>query len=174
MSALPEQYQWLEKEPAPRMLIEALKLYGIKEHEGEANNPVIMEWANDLGLMAYNQDSVPWCGLFMAYVAKKAGKKPPVAPLWARNWMRFGDACKPELGCVLVFSRGSGGHVGIYVGEDKHSFYHVLGGNQGDSVSITRIAKERLLSSRAMYKVKPANIRPVVLSAEGDVSENEA
>lgn len=171
---LPEQYRWIEKESGPKMLSEAMKLYGTKEFIGEDNNPVIMQWASELGLMAYNADALPWCGLFMAYVAFKADKKPPTAPLWARNWMNFGKPCTPELGSVLVFSRGSGGHVGLYIGEDKQSFYHVLGGNQGDSVSITRIAKERLLSSRAMYNQKPANVRKVILSPEGEVSKNEA
>jgi uncharacterized protein (TIGR02594 family) len=171
---IPQQYQWLEKEPGPRMLVEALKLYGVTEVAGEENNPEILGWANELGLMAYNADAIPWCGLFMAYVAMKAGKKVPTAPLWARNWMRFGEPCQPELGAVLTFSRGTGGHVGLYVGEDKMGFYHVLGGNQGDAVSFTRIAKERLLSSRAMYKKKPANIRRVILSPDGEVSTNEA
>jgi len=47
----------------------------------------------------------------------------------------------------LVFWRGtkSGwqGHVGFYAGEDA-THYHVLGGNQSDSISITRIRKTRL------------------------------
>lgn len=157
------------------MLIEALRLYGVSERAGEENNPVIMGWASGLGLMAYNMDSVPWCGLFMAYVAHQANKKPPVAPLWARNWMNYGEPCQPELGAVLTFSRsGGGGHVGLYVGEDKHSFYHVLGGNQGDKVCITRIPKERLLSSRAQYRKKPDNIRRVFLAPEGDITKGEA
>lgn len=36
------------------------------------------------------------------------------------------------------------GHVGFYVGEDAKGYY-VLGGNQGDKVSVVRIAKDRLL-----------------------------
>jgi cell wall-associated NlpC family hydrolase len=35
------------------------------------------------------------------------------------------------LGDVLVFRRGGGGHVALYVGEDEEAF-HVLGGNQAD------------------------------------------
>ena len=35
------------------------------------------------------------------------------------------------LGDILTFKRNGGGHVGLYVGEDKDC-YHVLGGNQGN------------------------------------------
>jgi hypothetical protein len=41
---------------------------------------------------------------------------------------------------VLVFERPGGGHVGYYFGEDATA-YHVLGGNQGDAVTIARIAR---------------------------------
>jgi len=50
-------------------------------------------------------------------------------------------------GAVLIFSRGSGGHVGFAIGQDDVHFY-VLGGNQSDAVTIARIAKSRLLGAR--------------------------
>jgi hypothetical protein len=56
----------------------------------------------------------------------------------------FGNYAPPGLGTILVFSRGSGGHVGVYMGEDS-THYHVLGGNQSDRVSVARIPKTRLL-----------------------------
>lgn len=167
------KYAWLLDEPAPKMLIEALNLYGVKETIGNGDNPTIIGWAKELLLPEYNHDSIAWCGLFCAVVAKRAGKKVPENPLWARNWSAWGSKCVPALGCVLVFSRDGGGHVGIYVGEDTDC-YHVLGGNQGDSVSITRIRKGRLIAARESYNVRPANIRPVYLSPIGTVSNNEA
>lgn len=48
---------------------------------------------------------------------------------------------------MLVFDRAGGGHVGFYVGEDLTS-YHVLGGNQGDRVSIMRLEKSRCVARR--------------------------
>lgn len=170
---LPEQYRWLEVEPAPRMLREALKLFGVYEHPGSANSPVILAWAHECGIPGYDADSIPWCGLFMAVVAKRARKPLPENPLWARNWLRFGDPCEPELGAVLVFERGTGGHVGLYVGEDL-THYHVLGGNQKDQVRIDRLNKGRLLGARAQYKVKPSNVRRVHLSADENESSNES
>lgn len=168
-----DRYEWLKKEPGPRMLLEALKLIGVTEKAGTANNPEIMAWAKEVNAVGYSADEIAWCGLFMAVVAKRAGKPVPVNPLWARNWAGWGKDSPKELGAVLVFSRGSGGHVGLYVGEDKEC-YHVLGGNQGDSVSIVRIRKNRLLACRALYSIaKPANVRPVFLQVSGSVSEDE-
>lgn len=166
-------YDWLKQEPAPRMLVEALKLNGIRETAGDKHNPIILGWAKECGIPNYTNDEIPWCGLFMAVVAKRAGKPFPENPLWARNWAKWGDLTQPELGCVLVFARGGAGHVGLYVGEDKDCF-HVYGGNQSDSVGITRISKTRLLSSRNMYKIgKPPNVRIIYLEPTGSVSSNE-
>jgi uncharacterized protein (TIGR02594 family) len=175
MAALPEQYAWLAKEGAPKMLVDALKLYGIREKTGTANNPDILAWAKEAGVKGYTADSIPWCGLFMAIVAHRAGKPLPVNPLWARNWASWGKTSgKPALGDVLVFTRDGGGHVGLYVGEDAACF-HVLGGNQGDAVNFARIVKTRLLDARRHYAIgAPANVRPIRLAASGAVSRNEA
>lgn len=108
---------------------------------------------------------------------KRAEFAPVANPLWARNWAGFGTkAAKPSLGDILVFERaGGGGHVGIYVGEDATA-YHVLGGNQGDAVSIARVAKDRCLAvRRCPWKLaQPANVRPIRLAAGGALSTNEA
>ena len=59
----------------------------------------------------------------------------------AGQWGR--ELIAPRLGCILVFTRAGGGHVGLYLGEDATHF-HILGGNQSNSVSVTRIGKDRL------------------------------
>ena len=175
MDKLPSHYAWLAQEPGPKMLIEALKLYGTAEKAGPANNPVILAWAAECGIRGYGADSIPWCGLFIAVVARRAGKPLPKNPLWARDWAAWGEpSLKPALGDVLVFSRDSGGHVGLYVGEDGLA-YHVLGGNQGDAVSIKRIARNRLIAARRYYAAgAPANVRAIRLVASGALSANEA
>ena len=174
---LPAAYAWLnEVEGLPRMVSEALKLYGTLEQPGKGNNPVIMGWAREVGLeRMYSADSVPWCGLFMAVVAKRAAKPIPDRPLWAMHWRRFGEPSPtPGLGDVLVFHRaGGGGHVGLYVGEDSRA-YHVLGGNTRDDVSIARLARERFAAARRpAYRNAPAGVRPYQLAQDGDLSVNE-
>lgn len=175
---LPARYQWLAREPGPKMLVEALKLFGTLEGPGNANNPTIIAWAKEVGgevADVYRADSVPWCGLFMAVVAKRAGKDLPQHPLWALSWAAWGAKVdKPMLGDVLTFTRNGGGHVTLYIGEDADN-YHCLGGNQSDQVCITRIAKGRLYAARRpLYRVQPENVRVVALAATGEVSHNEA
>jgi uncharacterized protein (TIGR02594 family) len=174
---LPKQYRWLEEIPAlPRMVAEGLKLYGTLEVPGAGNNPTIKGWAREVGLQnVYTADSIPWCGLFMAVVAMRADKPFVSSPLWALSWSKFGvEAGQPRLGDVLTFVRKGGGHVGLYIGEDNSS-YHVLGGNQSDAVTITRILKQRLYRvRRPAYKVMPSSAQPHLLAATGEVSVNEA
>lgn len=178
MKPLPPAYGWIDDlRPLPRMLEEARKLYGTFEVAGPADNPTILGWAKELGLAnVYNDDAIPWCGLFMAVVAKRAGRPVVESPLWARNWAKFGiPADRAQLGDILVFRRAqSSGHVGLYVGEDYGAF-HVLGGNQSDGVTITRIARDRCIAiRRPTYRKAPASAKPVHLAANGVLSTNEA
>ena len=108
-----------------------LGLLGTKEITGTGNNATILSWANALGLKnTYNADSIPWCGLFVTYVVKQSGREPVDKPLWALSWKQWGVyVATAKLGDVLIFQREGGGHVGIYIAEDKDC-YHVLGGNQ--------------------------------------------
>lgn len=175
--ALPAQYAWLSKEDGPKMLVEALKLYGTVEAAGSKDNPTILAWAAEIGLAkTYSHDSIPWCGLFIGLVAKRAGKEVVDSPLWALSWADFGKpaAGGAMLGDVLTFKREGGGHVALYVGEDSGA-YHCLGGNQSDQVCITRIAKSRFYRARRpFYNVQPANVRKINLVSSGKLSTNEA
>lgn len=165
------------------MLLEALKLVGIKEIKGPVNNQTIINWAREIGdsvEKVYKADEVPWCGLAHAIVALRADKGVVKDPLWALNWGNFGDYVEtPMLGDTLVFVRTTAtgkraGHVGLYVGEDDTA-YHVLGGNQSDMYGFTRISKDRLyVARRPKYKVAPSNIRRIFLNGDDNsLSNNE-
>lgn len=176
MANLPAKYAYLNTVGVlPRTIQEALKLYGTKETKGNGNNPAILKWAKELGIREYNMDSIPWCGLYAAIVAHRAGKDIVDAPLWARNWAKFGvKVDHAGLGDILVFVRDGGGHVGFYVGESADT-YHVLGGNQGDAVSIVEIKKSRCIATRRpVYNNQPASVKRYVISSSGKVSQNEA
>lgn len=169
-------YDWLKEEKAPRILVQAVKQLGVKEIVGKEHNPVILGWAKELKLASvYNSDEIAWCGLFIAYCCKVAGLDIISTPLWALSWSNWGNpVTEPMLGDVLTFKRNGGGHVGIYVGEDE-THYHVLGGNQGNAVSVSRIDKKRLFKARrTAWKVaQPANVRKVFLEAKGVITTNE-
>jgi uncharacterized protein (TIGR02594 family) len=165
----------------PAWLRHARSLVGTREAAGAANNASILGWAKMLGTrvlgMAYNADSVPWCGLFVANCLRGAGIDLSAmrVAVRAKEWATWGanlGAAVLAPGAILVFDREGGGHVAFYVGEDA-THYHVLGGNQGDAVSIMRLAKSRCIARRWPRGV-PVVGSPVQLSATGaPVSKNE-
>jgi uncharacterized protein (TIGR02594 family) len=166
----------------PVWLREARRFMGLKEISGAKSDPTIMGWAKALGGWVagyFKNDDIPWCGLFMAHVlgATLPEELLPSNPLSAKAWASFGRPLNvPSLGCVLVFSRSGGGHVGLYVGETMTA-YLVLGGNQSNSVSLTWIDKERRVSDGIRWPstvTAPISVR-VMLKPDGSpLSRNEA
>ena len=51
-------------------------------------------------------------------------------------------------GCVVVFSRDGGGHVGFVVGLQQNGDLMVLGGNQSDAVNIRAFSRSRVSGYR--------------------------
>lgn len=168
-----------EVEVALAWLEEAQAQYGVAELIGAGSNPLLLAWGKRLGI-SYKDDRAPWCGLFVAHCIAHAlpAEALPTQPLAARSWLQFGQPCEVQRGAVLIFWRGtpSGwkGHVGFCVGADTAA-YHVLGGNQGDKVSTTRIARKRLLGARWPVSVAmPAHPDLWMGSATLMMSQNEA
>lgn len=166
---------------SPAWLKAARAKLGTREAAGAANNPTIMGWAKRLGAkvlgIAYNADSVPWCGLFVAACMDEAGLPSAAIAVRASAWASYGQALRFERlapGAILVFQRPGGGHVGFYVGEDATAF-HVLGGNQGDAVTIARIEKARCIAARWPTGVAIVG-GPVLMTARAGqpLSRNEA
>ena len=113
----------------------------------------LMDWLKRDGRSLGDPSKSPWCGDFVETCIRVALPDEPLVgalgtnPYWARNWLLFGREVQPIIGAVLIFERGSGGHVGFAIGQDDAHFY-VLGGNQSDAVTIARVAKSRLLGAR--------------------------
>lgn len=171
---IPQKYAWVWKEPAPKMLLEALKIYGTTEVPGDANNPVIMGWAKETGVSGwYAGDGVPWCGLAMGVVALRAGWNIGKEILAAASWATWGNPVNSDgamLGDILVFNRPGGHHVGQYIGESKLN-YLVLGGNQSDAMGFAWVAKSHMVTARrAPWKIsQPANVRKIRLDDNGEI-----
>jgi len=165
----------------PAHLRAARTLIGTRELPGIANSKLILAWAMALGArilgIAYGADSVPWCGLFVAHCLRTAGVDLTGMKIAVRAsaWAAWGTALPASglvPGAILVFTRAGGGHVGFYVGEDA-THYFVLGGNQGDAISIMRIAKSRCTARRWPVGI-PLTGAPVRLAAGGvTISTNE-
>lgn len=134
----------------PPWILEAKKVFGLHEKRDKTR---LTEWLGSDGKRLGDTEKLPWCGDFTETAVKKSLPKEPFTgpmaenPYWARNWLKFGVETTPVYGAVIVFARGTGGHVGFVVGEDDTDYY-VLGGNQSDAVNIARIAKNRALGTR--------------------------
>lgn len=121
---------------------------GIKEIPGKESAPIIVKWLNNLKAW-WNDDSTPWCGVFMAEVMKEAGINYPPAYYRAKEWLNWGERLDvPVYGCVVVFDRVGGGHVGIVIGKDKSGRLMVIGGNQSDQVSVVPFQTDRVSGYR--------------------------
>lgn len=117
-------------------------------HEGRDFDE-LYRWLKSAGI-SVNPKTTPWCGDAVETAILRALPDEPLPsnPAASINWLPFGTELKaPSYGAVLIFWRGKPdgwqGHIGFYVGEDS-THYHVLGGNQSDRISVTRIAKNRL------------------------------
>lgn len=136
----------------------AIQELGTAEFDGSANNPRILQYAEEAGFPDYTDDDVAWCSLFMNWVALKCGKK-RTEKLNARSWLNPSSGLivddKPEPGDVVVYWRDSPqswkGHVGIFLGYSKDlTRIYTLGGNQNNTVSISAYGADQLLGFRRL------------------------
>lgn len=124
---------------------------GIEEIPGEEHHPQILAYHLETSLRA-TSDEVPWCSAFVCYCMEMAGV-PSTRSAAARSWLEWGTPLEePREGCVVVFWRGKKisegkGHVGFWVGEEDDKV-SVLGGNQGNAVSIKQYPMSKVLGYR--------------------------
>lgn len=137
-------------------LVEAKKHLGKKEVPGPGVNAWIKAmWHSLKGGAWYwihfgkDDSKLPWCGGFMAKVMKDCGIAYPANYASAKAWAAWGTRlATPIYGCVVVFERAGGGHVGFAVGKDSLGRLMVLGGNQNDKVSVAPFDKTRAVAYR--------------------------
>lgn len=179
---LPSKYNFLSIGVLPKMIQAGLKLLekNTKEIKGAKDNPVIMDLAKQAGVSKiYPNDETSWCAVAHVALALEAGKEVGFTGydrLRAASFSKWGNQVKePMLGDTIVFSRPGGNHVAQYIAEDATT-YHVMGGNQSDEYNITRIAKSRAIAfRRPIFKTgQPATVKKYLVSASGQVSQNEA
>lgn len=165
----------------PRLVREALALYGTTEIPGSKSNSIITNWAKETNIKDdnwYNTDSIPWCGLFISVVAQRAKWEVVNLPLAALSWANFGNKVNLTEGClgdIAVFKRTGGGHVAILISYSKDKKYaYVLGGNQSDKVNIAKISISRLYAvRRPPYTVTPESVKQYYFDIKSNVSTNE-
>lgn len=168
----------------PLWLEAGIRLIGTKRVQGPGDNPVIIQWAQDLGgdiAKEYTHDSIPFCALFMNYILAKVGVK-GTETLWALDFAGKWPSVRlsgPAVGAIAPMLRNGGGHVMCVVGKDQHGNIMGLGSNQSSTTSIVPFATSRLNqgfwwpSSVSAPLHTGISTLPTVKS-DGQVSSNEA
>lgn len=141
----------------------AQRFVGLREESGPRNNGFIV-WAHSLcGLDA--ADEVPWCSAFVNALAWMLDL-PRSKSSAARSWLTVGTPISlsaANLGYdVVIFKRGAEpqpgpevlkapGHVALFCAVEGDQVL-VLGGNQGDAVSISRYPVANVLGVRRLWE----------------------
>lgn len=137
----------------PPWLAIAVAELGVKEYPGNGENPRIVEYLRSTNLSAPDsaRDETPWCSAFANWCVEKAGFE-GTDSAWARSWLNWGvELNKPQRGCIVVLQREvNKGHVGFFLGKTS-SGIRLLGGNQGNAVSVATFAKSNLLGYRMAH-----------------------
>lgn len=121
------------------------------KHEG-TDTAALASFFKKSGGQNLNPADTAWCAAFVNAALGATGQK-GTGTLLARDFLKIGTATKePSEGDIVVLSRGdpSGwqGHVGFYAGKDANGNIMVLGGNQGNKVSIASYSADRVLGFR--------------------------
>lgn len=128
----------------PPWVLEGKRRIGLQEVR---DNKKLSEYLKGDGRTLGDPAKLPWCGDFQdTIIARTLPKEPLLSnPYWALNWTKFGQPLPKglvPLGAIAPFKRLGGGHIGTIVGHESR-YYHVLGGNQSNGISIVKIVKER-------------------------------
>jgi uncharacterized protein (TIGR02594 family) len=142
----------------------AERFVGMKEVPGHAlNNPAILAMLQLDGDTWASNDETPWCCAFVKYIAHLLAL-PRSRQLNARSWLKVGTAIEIEDALrgfdVVILKRGpdpqpgpevlaAQGHVGFFAALDPGKVW-LLGGNQGDAVSVSAFDVGRILGVRRL------------------------
>jgi uncharacterized protein (TIGR02594 family) len=159
---------------SPPWLERARTHLGLAEIPGKATSPTIARWLRDLRAW-WSDDETPWCGTYIAAVMRETGYRLPEHWYRAKGWLEWGVPLPhPKYGAVVIFERAGGGHVGLVTGTDAAGRLLVLGGNQGNRVSIAPFDPARAIGYRwPVEGAMIARIDPPRLESSADSSRNE-
>ena len=156
---------------------EGTKLIGIHEATAEGRKAVDSMWKDfRMSGLVGTSTTTPWCSAFVGACFERAGittriKKANFSKDNSRYWLDFGSIIdNPCYGCIVVFSRNGGGHVGFVVGRTKENDLLVLGGNQGDTVSIMRKNTSTVIGYRYPHGFLPST-EPLPIGTAAEVSK---
>lgn len=140
----------------------ALRLVGeVKERPGADHDPFIL-WCHEATTLRATTDEVAWCSSFVNRCAWHL-RLPRSRSAAARSWLDVGVSvelldARPGWD-IVVFKRGPApaGHVAIFAGLDAEdervidaTRVRVVGGNQGNAVSVASFPRADVLGVRRL------------------------
>lgn len=159
------ELKWLE---------EAKKHIGLVEIKGAKHSPEIVKMWADIKNSGIKDDETPWCAAFVGACLERAGIKSTRSG-GSQSYLNWGEVLvKPIPGCIVVFKRDGGGHVGFVTAVDQTGNLMVLGGNQSDAVNIKPFKTERVVGYRWPTGVAKPEATLAAVVSDGKVSTNEA
>lgn len=149
-----------QRKAKPTLTHEAYYWHGLNEQKDRqllndilGVDPVRTEWCAAFVNMVLLDNELPTSASVSKY------------PLTARSFLQWGYKVEePRKGDVVVFTRGESwqGHVGFYVSSvdvNGVEYYHILGGNQSNSVNIESYAASRVVGIRRIDFGAPSGTR---------------
>lgn len=154
-------------------IAEARKHIGLQEIKGAQHNPEIVQMWKDIKRGGIKDDETPWCAAFVGAMLERVGIRSTRFES-ARSYLDWGIPMDvPSYGCVAVFTREGGGHVGFVVGQTRNGNLLILGGNQSDAVNIKAFNRDRVSGYRwhPAFGPVPKSMLPI---GEAQLSKRES
>lgn len=157
----------------------AYSYMGQKEIPGVQYNPLIVRMWQKIQA-PFRDDETPWCAAFVGACLEDAGIKSTRSPA-ALSYAEWGRACAPRVGAVAYMPRHDfkgrlvGGHVAFVAGKRSDGALMLLGGNQGDAVSVKPFQLSRITGYRWPNEVPiPLAVDLPQFTGDEQFSRNEA
>jgi len=127
---------------------------GVCEIKGPEHSPAVLAYFKKAGRGDVTSDETAWCGAFAGAMLAQCGLPIPPAEerLLGRAYLKVGTPIDaPRVGALVVFRRPDAGpyagHVGFVTGWTE-THIAVLGGNQGDAVTVAHFPRADVLGYR--------------------------
>lgn len=153
-----KQQTFTPPKDAPAYLVDALGDIGLQEwvlnaRGRKVSNPAVERYINKVEGHPLSALETPWCAYFVGAKLEYHGI-PSSKSGMARSYLKWGtqldknDDSAWKCGDIVIFWRGSpngsAGHIAFLLQWDE-TYVYVLGGNQGDKVTIQRFERSKII-----------------------------
>lgn len=156
----------------PAWILEARRHIGVREIPGAKHEPLIVQMWKAIKRGGIKDDETPWCAAFVGFCLENVGI---VSSRFesAKSYLTWGQKLDgPAPGCIVVFTRDGGGHVGFLEGLTIDGRLLVLGGNQGNEVNIRAFPEDRVSGYRWPLAIPRPHVSLLIGSAPATRGES--